>query len=146
MSMRKRLEPIDEPCTFFSPRRKSKPCSSISMPNGIMPMMVAPPARPQHLEGLLGGDLGADGLDGVMHLALGQLLHLLDRVAVANIDDVGGAELGGELQLHRIVVDGDDAAGADDRRPIDRRHADAAPQDGGPPSDASSGWRASRSV
>ena len=92
-------------------------------------MMVAPPARPQHLEGLLGGDLGADGLDGAMHLALGQLLHLLDRVAVANIDDVGGAELGGELQLHRIVVDGDDAAGADDRRPIDRRHADAAAAD-----------------
>ena len=44
MSTRKWLEPIDEPWIRRS-RRKSKPCSSIFWPNGIMPTMVAvPPA------------------------------------------------------------------------------------------------------
>src|SRR5207245_1150831 len=43
-STRKWLEPIDEPWILRS-RRKSKPCSSICWPNGIMPTMVAvPPA------------------------------------------------------------------------------------------------------
>jgi hypothetical protein len=64
-----------------------------------------------------------------MHLAVGQLFHLRDRIAVLHIDDVGGAELGRKLQLHRIVVDGDDAPDANDRRTIDRRHANAAAAD-----------------
>ena len=45
MSTRKRLPPIEVPCSLRS-RRKSKPCSSIFTPNGTMPMIVAvPPAR-----------------------------------------------------------------------------------------------------
>ena len=47
MSVRKRFEPIIEPWMRRS-RRKSKPCSSIFVPNGIMPMIVAvPPWRRQ---------------------------------------------------------------------------------------------------
>ena len=128
MSTRKRLEPIDEPWILRS-RRKSKPCSSIFWPNGIMPTMVAVPPGASICERLLGGLLAAQHLEGVMHAALGELAHLLHHVAIAGIDDVGGAELGGQLQLHRIGVDRDDAAGAGDRRAVDRGHADAAAAD-----------------
>ena len=51
-----------------------------------------------------------------MHAAAGELAHLLHHVAVAGIDDVGGAQLGGKLQLGGVGIDGDDAAGAGDRR------------------------------
>ena len=83
----------------------------------------------QHRKGLLGGLLAAQHLERVMHAATGEIAHLLHHVAVPGIDDVGGAELGGELQLRRIGVDRDDAAGAGDRRAVDRRHADAAAAD-----------------
>ena len=65
----------------------------------------------------------------MMHAAVGEFAHLLHHVALRGIDDVGGAELGGELQLRRIGVDRDDAAGAGDLRTVDRRHADAAAAD-----------------
>ena len=51
------------------------------------------------------------------------------KIAVAHVDNVGGAKLGGKLQFHRVVVDRDDAAGADDCRAIDGRHADTTAAD-----------------
>ena len=91
-------------------------------------MVAVPPGR-QHLERLLGGFLAAQHLEGMMHAAIGQIAHLLHHVAVAGIDDVGGAELGRELQFGRIGIDRDDAAGARDLRAVDRGHADAAAAD-----------------
>ena len=91
--------------------------------------MVAVPPGGQHRERLLGGFLAAQHLERMMHAAIGEVAHLLHHVAIAGIDDVGGAEFGGELQLGRIGVDRDDAAGAGDLRAVDRGHADAAAAD-----------------
>src|SRR5947207_13329457 len=83
-------------------------------------------AGAQHAEGLLGGILRAERLEGIMHAALGQLAHRLDRVEIAGVDRVGGAELAREVKLRGHAVDRDDALGAGERRAIDRREADAA--------------------
>src|SRR5205085_10389645 len=82
-------------------------------------------------KGLLGGFLAAQHLKGVIHAATGEIADLLHHVAVAGIDDVGGAELGGKLQLHGVGIDRNDAAGAGNLRTVDRRHADAAATDHG---------------
>ena len=68
----------------------------------------------QHRKGLLGGFLAAQHLEGMMHAAAGEFAHLLHHVAVPGIDDVGGAEFGRKLQLGRVGIDRDDAAGARD--------------------------------
>ena len=47
-------------------------------------------------------------------------------IAVFRVDQIGGAELGRQLQFDRVGVDSDDAAGACDRRAVDGGHADAA--------------------
>jgi hypothetical protein len=83
----------------------------------------------QHGECLFGGFLAAQHLKRVMHAAIGEIAHLLHHVAVAGIDDVGGAELGCQLQLGGVGIDRDDAAGAGDLRAIDRGHADSATAD-----------------
>ena len=54
MSTRNRLPPIEVPWIFRS-RRKSAPCSSIFVPNGIMPMIVATPPGRSICEALLRG-------------------------------------------------------------------------------------------
>src|SRR5207248_6830137 len=66
-------------------------------------------AGAQHAEGLLGGILRAERLEGIMHAALGQFAHRLDRVEVAGVDRVGGAELAREVELRGDAVDRDDA-------------------------------------
>ena len=53
----------------------------------------------EHLEGLLGGHLQADGLKGVMNAAGGHGHDRSHRVVILGIDHVGGAELAGQLQL-----------------------------------------------
>ena len=42
MSTGKRLDPISEPCSFFSPR-KAAPMIETIWPTGIIPMMLAVP-------------------------------------------------------------------------------------------------------
>src|SRR6185295_9753179 len=85
----------------------------------------------EHLEGLLGRRLGAEALHGMVHAAAREVLDALDRIAVPRIDEIGGAELGRQLQFHRIGIDRDDAAGAGNRGAVDGRHADAAATDHG---------------
>ena len=65
----------------------------------------------QHRERLFGGFLAAEHLERMMHPATREIAHLLHHIAVAGIDDIGGAELCRQLQLGRIGVDRDDAAG-----------------------------------
>ena len=61
--------------------------------------------------------------------AVGQILDGLDRVELAGVDGVGGAELAGPVQLPVVGVDRDDALGADQSGPGDRGVADAAAAD-----------------
>ena len=96
-----------------------------------MPITVHGAAGAQHAERLLGGLLQADGLEGVVHAAAGELAHLADRVALRRVDGVGGAELAGQLELRLEHVDGDDLAGAGDGGALDAVEADAAAPDHG---------------
>ena len=61
-----------------------------------------------------------------MHAATADVLHLRDRIAVTRVDDVRRAELLRQLELLADHVDGDDAAGAGDRRALDAVEPDAA--------------------
>ncbi len=56
--------------------------------------------------------LQPDRLEGVVHAAAGELVHLLDGIARRRVDEVGGTELLGELRASRHPVDRDDAARA----------------------------------
>src|SRR5262249_58700102 len=57
----------------------------------------------------------ADDLEGdVDAVAAGDLLDFRDRIAVARVDGVGGAELLGPLEFLGIDVDADDGRGAGD--------------------------------
>src|SRR5262245_46080923 len=85
----------------------------------------------EHLEGLFCGRLGAQALKRVMHATAGQLLDALDGITVPGIDEIGGTQLGGQLQFYRIGIDGDNAAGTGDAGAVDGRHADAAAADHG---------------
>ena len=64
-----------------------------------------------------------------MHAAAGHLQDLLHRIRLGGVDEVGGAELAGEVVLGAEHVHGDDPAGAGDGRAVDRRQADAAAAD-----------------
>ena len=64
-----------------------------------------------------------------MHAAAGQILDPFDRVAIVGVDQIGGAQLGRQLQFHRVGVDGDDARRAGDIGAVDGGHADAAAAD-----------------
>src|SRR5690349_10039915 len=85
----------------------------------------------QHIESLFGRCFGAQAFDRVVHPTLHQILDLLDRVAVPGIDDVGGPQLGGELQLDRIGIDGNDPPRPGYGSAIDCGHADATATDDG---------------
>ena len=61
--------------------------------------------------------------------AAGELLDLRDGVALAGVDQVGGTERLGQLQLGLDPVDGDDAPGAGDGRTLDAVQPDAAAPD-----------------
>src|SRR5205823_13841867 len=101
------------------------------LPDGDHPDDGGRAAGTQHLEGLLGGDLQADGLEGVVHAhTTGELAHLGDRI-FRRVHQVGGAELLGQLQLGVDHVDCDDAGGPGDERPLDAVEADATGADDG---------------
>src|SRR5881227_3081227 len=55
-----------------------------------------------------------------MHAAIGEITHLLHHIAIPWIDDVGGAELGRQLEFGRVGIDRDHAAGTGDLRAFDR--------------------------
>lgn len=61
--------------------------------------------------------------------AAGQTLICFHRIAVLRVDEIGRAELGGELKLGRIDIDRENAPRTCDRRAVDRSHADAAALD-----------------
>ena len=72
----------------------------------------------------------ADHLERVVGAAAaGERLHLRHDVAVAGVDDVGGAELERGVALQRDGVDGDDARRTRDARTLDHGLADAAAAD-----------------
>ena len=87
MSTRNRLEPMLDPCSFFS-RRNSGPWISTIVPTGIMPMTVAVPPGADDLEGLLGRRLEADRLERVVDAAVGHVAHGLDDIDLACVDGV----------------------------------------------------------
>ena len=73
-----------------------------------------------------------DDLERVVDAAAaGELLHLRDRVALAGVDEVGGAVLLGALALHLDRVDRDDPRRARDARALDDGLADTAATDDG---------------
>ena len=92
-------------------------------------MMVATPRGPDHAERLFAGFLHAQGLEGILNPAAGQLLDRFDRVGPAGVDHVGGAEMLGHVELRALDVDRDDAPGAGDGGAVDGRQADAAAAD-----------------
>ena len=75
----------------------------------------------------------ADALEGVVDAAIGQFDDdVLDRlVVVLRIDEVGGAQFPGDIELARVDVDRDDARGLGHLRPDDRCQADAAQAEDG---------------
>ena len=125
MSTLKRFEPMLQPWIFFS-RRNMGPSSSIFWPTGIMPTMVAVPPGPDAVEALLGRELEADALEGVVHAAVGHRADLLDRIVGLGVDPVRGAELLGRGELGLDGVHRDDHARARDARALDRGEAHAA--------------------
>ena len=66
-----------------------------------------------------------------MHAAAGEGHDRADRIHLAGVDGVGGAELARELQLGCHRVDGDDAAGTGDGGAVDAREPDTAAADYG---------------
>src|SRR5215211_7080186 len=79
------------------------------------------------VEGLLEDVRVADRLHGhVGAAAAGQAADGVDRVDLAGVDDVGGHELAGQLQLAAVDVDGDDLAGAGQGGGVDGGVADPA--------------------
>ncbi len=83
-------------------------------------------ARADTLEGLLGGLLEADRLEGVLDATAGELADRLDRIALGGVHRVGCAELTRLRELLLEDVDGDDHPGARDARALDDGQADAA--------------------
>ena len=82
------------------------------------------------LQGLLHGLGGADALqDGVGADAVGQVLDAGDAFLAALGDDVGGAELQGELLPGLVAAHGDDPLGAQFLRGDDAAQADRAVTD-----------------
>ncbi len=66
-----------------------------------------------------------------MDAAAGHLHHFAHRVFVLGVDDVGGAELPGQLQLARHRIDGDHSGGAGNGGTVDGGKADAPAADHG---------------
>ena len=87
--------------------------------------------RTDHAERLLGGGLEADGFEGIVHAAAGDLPDLGDGIPVGGVDHIGGAEVAGQLQLRRHLVHRDDPGRAGEGRSVDARQADAAATDHG---------------
>src|SRR5262249_61011640 len=121
MSTRKWFDPIEEPWMRRS-RRKSKPCSSIFCPNGIMPTMVAVPPGASIANACSAVSL-RPSTSKAMYATFGEFAHLLHDIAVPGIDDVGRSELGRKLQFRGIGIDREDAAGAGNFGSVCRRHA-----------------------
>ncbi len=86
------------------------------------------PALVSHLEGSTHGVHIADGLEGVVHTTVGETHNdLLDRlVVVLGVDAVGGTHLGGEGELVRVDVNGDDARRTSHLRTLDRAETNTA--------------------
>ena len=83
------------------------------------------------VERLVGGFGGAEGVEGEIDAAVGELAHCRRGVHVARVDGVGCAEAAGELQLVVVDVDGDDPRGVEHPRALDGVEADAAGADHG---------------
>ena len=97
-----------------------------------MPTTTAVPPRRAIVVGLQDRLGQADHLERVVGAAAaGERPHLLDRIAVGGIDQVGGAELLRGLALHLDRVDGEDPRRAGDARALEHRLADAAAADDG---------------
>src|SRR6185369_1780048 len=71
------------------------------------------PAYGQALDGLPAQGRAADGLEGVIDArARGERAHRLDRLVPRAVDDMGGAQAPGHLELRVEHVDRDDLPGA----------------------------------
>jgi hypothetical protein len=124
MSSRMRAEPSAEPRIFFS-RKNSLPSTATFVPGAYRTEDRDRTARLQHAEALLERGGQADAFEGEFDAALCQFHDLGDNVAVARQHDVGRAEPARELELGGHRVDGDDARGAGDQRPVDGGQPDA---------------------
>src|SRR5690606_8996698 len=99
--------------------------------DGGTPSVDAEEAGAHGAEALVEDGLQADGVEGVVEPAAGEVADGLDGVGLAGVDEVGRAEGAGELQLLRGEVHRDDLPGARDLRPREDVHAHAAhPEDG----------------
>jgi len=81
-------------------------------------MMAWPPRRAM-VECLLMGLRTADDFEGVVGAAVGQAHTAFHRVLLAGVDEVGGAELAGHLELPIQQIDRDDGIRASQRCPLD---------------------------
>ena len=126
MSVRNWLEPMREVCTLHSGRIAIHG-NSIIASGGSTPTMVAVP-RMARLSMAWRTSFGvADGLERVIDAgAAGERADGLDRIVLGAVDDVGGADALGHLQLAVEHVDADDLAGAADARALHDRQPDAA--------------------
>jgi hypothetical protein len=77
-------------------------------------------------EGLLGRELVADGLEGVVDAARNDLANRRDGIATRCIHSVRGAELKRRIQLRRRDIDRDHGSRAREIRALDGRQADSA--------------------
>ena len=94
-----------------------------------MPITVAVPPRRIMPNACWAVTSQADGLEGVVHAAAGQLQNLLHWVAVGGIDRVGGTQAQSGVQLPGLEVNGNDRGGAGYAGGLERRHAHAAAAD-----------------